>query len=121
MFVAKDKAPYADELEQPVYLDPLARVENAKEKLVFSNKGIQSNQAYTGENARNTAKALASLNKSSKGVGVDVELLSAINLKMKLLLKETSLLVKLNTVPRLLVHKLHSLVLGQPKKLFSKL
>lgn len=81
MFVAKDKAPYADELEQPVYLDPLARVENAKEKLVFSNKGIQSNQAYTGENARNTAKALASLNKSSKGVGVDVELLSAINLE----------------------------------------
>jgi fatty acid synthase subunit alpha len=81
MFVAKDKAPYADELEQPVYLDPLARVENAKEKLAFSNKGIQSNQAYAGENARTTAKALAALNKSSKGVGVDVELLSELNLE----------------------------------------
>ena len=30
MFVAKDKAPYSDELEQPVYLDPLARVEETR-------------------------------------------------------------------------------------------
>nr|P43098.1 RecName: Full=Fatty acid synthase subunit alpha; Includes: RecName: Full=Acyl carrier; Includes: RecName: Full=3-oxoacyl-[acyl-carrier-protein] reductase; AltName: Full=Beta-ketoacyl reductase; Includes: RecName: Full=3-oxoacyl-[acyl-carrier-protein] synthase; AltName: Full=Beta-ketoacyl synthase [Candida albicans]AAA34345.1 fatty acid synthase alpha subunit [Candida albicans] len=80
MFVAKDKAPYSDELEQPVYLDPLARVEENKKKLVFSDKTIQSNQSYVGEVAQKTAKALSTLNKSSKGVGVDVELLSAINI-----------------------------------------
>ncbi|CAK9439069.1 uncharacterized protein LODBEIA_P32930 [Lodderomyces beijingensis] len=82
LFRAKDKAPYADELEQPVYLDPLARVEQQQKKkntFEFSAKNIQS-KAYVGEVARKTAEALASLNKSSKGVGVDVELLSAINL-----------------------------------------
>ena len=52
MFVAKDKAPYSDELEQPVYLDPLARVEENKKKLVFSDKTIQSNQSYVGEVAQ---------------------------------------------------------------------
>ncbi|CAI5758609.1 unnamed protein product [Candida verbasci] len=80
MFVAKDKPPYGDELEQPVYLDPLARVEESKNHdLVFSKKGIQS-KTYIGEVAKNTAKALSSLNKSSKGVGVDVELLSELNI-----------------------------------------
>ncbi|EAZ62811.2 Fatty acid synthase subunit alpha Includes: Acyl carrier 3-oxoacyl-[acyl-carrier-protein] reductase (Beta-ketoacyl reductase) 3-oxoacyl-[acyl-carrier-protein] synthase (Beta-ketoacyl synthase) [Scheffersomyces stipitis CBS 6054] len=81
MFVAKDKAPYDDDLEQPVYLDPLARVEDNKKSLTFSKKGIQSNKAYVGSVADATAKALSTLNKSSKGVGVDVELLSAINLE----------------------------------------
>lgn len=80
MFVAKDKAPYSDDLEQPVYLDPLARVEEAKKQLVFTNKGVQSNKSYVSDVANNTAKALTQLNKSSRGVGVDVELLSSINL-----------------------------------------
>lgn len=82
IFVAKDKAPFTDELEQPVYLDPLVRVEESKEKkLVFTKKGVQSNKSYISSVADSTAKALANLNKGSKGVGVDVELLSAINLE----------------------------------------
>ncbi|KAI5966986.1 FAS2 [Candida pseudojiufengensis] len=80
MFVAKDKAPYGDELEQPVYLDPLARVEKTKSELKFSSKGIQSNKSYISEISNKTAKALSTLNKTSKGVGVDVELLSELNL-----------------------------------------
>ncbi|KAI5952755.1 FAS2 [Candida jiufengensis] len=78
MFVAKDKAPYDDELEQPVYLDPLARVNDAKK---FVAKDIQSNRTYVSEISQKTAKALSELNKSSKGVGVDVELLSELNLE----------------------------------------
>lgn len=81
MFKAKDKAPYGDDLEQPVYLDPLARVEESKNGLVFSKNGIQSEKAYVSNNAASTAKALASLNNGSKGVGVDVELLSELNLE----------------------------------------
>lgn len=81
MFVAKDKAPYADELEQPVYLDPLARVEESKTGLVFSKKGVQSNKSYVSSISDATSKALSSLNKGSKGVGVDVELLSSLNLE----------------------------------------
>ena len=81
MFVAKDKPPYADELEQPVYLDPLARVEESKTGLVFNKKGIQSDKSYVSSVADATSKALAGLNKSSKGVGVDVEVISALNLE----------------------------------------
>ncbi|GEQ68095.1 hypothetical protein JCM33374_g1762, partial [Metschnikowia sp. JCM 33374] len=81
MFVAKDKPPYADELEQPVYLDPLARVEQSKAGLVFSKKGVQSDKSYVSKVADATSKALTGLNKSSKGVGVDVEMISALNLE----------------------------------------
>lgn len=83
MFVAKEHAPYADELEQPVYLDPLARAEVGKSELVFNKKTIQggNSNVYVSKVADSTAKALASLNKSSKGVGVDVELISALNLE----------------------------------------
>ena len=81
MFVAKDKPPYADELEQPVYLDPLARVEESKTGLVFSKKGVQSDKSYVSSVADATSKALTGLNKSSKGVGVDVEVISALNLE----------------------------------------
>lgn len=79
MFVAKDKAPYSDELELPVYLDPLARL--VTETKNFTSKEIQSKESYVGNAARQTAEALTSLNKSSKGVGVDVELLSELNLE----------------------------------------
>lgn len=78
MFVQKNNAPYADELEKVVYLDPLARVEEGKE-FKFSKKSIQSPN-YVSKSTTATAKALASLNKSSKGVGVDVELLTELNL-----------------------------------------
>jgi fatty acid synthase subunit alpha len=82
MFVAKEHAPYSDDLEQPVYLDPLARVDVGKDELSYSKKNIQggTNNAYVGEVADTTSKALSSLNKGSKGVGVDVELLSSLNL-----------------------------------------
>lgn len=81
MFQAKDKPPYADELEQPVYLDPLARVEESKQGLVFSKKGVQSDKSYVSKVSAATSRALSSLNKGTKGVGVDVELLSALNLE----------------------------------------
>lgn len=81
MFKAKDHAPYSDDLEQPVYLDPLARVEESKTGLVFSKKGVQSGKSYVSAASDLTSKALASLNKSTKGVGVDVELLTALNLE----------------------------------------
>ena len=81
LFVAKDKAPYADDLEQLVYLDPLARVEQAKTGTwAFSASEVQSNKNYVSVAADATSQALNALNKGSKGVGVDVELLSALNL-----------------------------------------
>ncbi|CUM67914.1 uncharacterized protein PRCAT00005625001 [Priceomyces carsonii] len=82
MFKAKDKAPYSDDLEQSVYLDPLARVDPIKNnQYSFSKNSIQSKNAYVSEVASSTAKALSTLNKSGKGVGVDVELLSSLNLE----------------------------------------
>lgn len=81
MFVAKDKAPYSDELEQPVYLDPMARIGDSKAGMTFTKKSIQDSKSYVSLVSDSTSKALASLNGSSKGVGVDVELLSAINLE----------------------------------------
>ncbi|CAK9684230.1 unnamed protein product [Candida parapsilosis] len=80
MFVAKDKAPYSDELTMDVYLDPLARVSKTKNEFVFTKKSVQSDKSYVSNIANSTAKALSSLNKSSKGVGVDVELLSELNI-----------------------------------------
>jgi fatty acid synthase subunit alpha len=80
MFVAKDHAPYADELEQPIYLDPLARLDS-KKALAFTKNAVQSDKSYVGTVADATAKAMSNLNGSSKGVGVDVELLTAINLE----------------------------------------
>lgn len=76
MFVPKDKAPYADDMEQPVYLDPLARMEDSSAGLVF--KSAQKN-SYVGAQAAATASALLGLAKGSRGVGVDVELLSLLN------------------------------------------
>lgn len=81
MFKTKDHAPYTDDLEQPVYLDPLVRVEKSKAGLEFNKKAIQSDKSYVSSVSDATSKALSSLNKSSKGVGVDVELLSALNLE----------------------------------------
>ncbi|RKP32294.1 fatty acid synthase subunit alpha reductase [Metschnikowia bicuspidata] len=81
LFVAKKKPPYADDLEQPVYLDPLARVEQAKTGTwAFSASAVQSNKNYVSAAADATSQALSALNKGSKGVGVDVELLSALKL-----------------------------------------
>ncbi|GMF08343.1 unnamed protein product [Ambrosiozyma monospora] len=67
-----------------VYLDPLARVSSDKQNnLVFTNKSIQADAKFVTKSAQETASVLTKLAKSadgsSKGVGVDVELISAIN------------------------------------------
>lgn len=83
IFVSKDKAPYTDEQEQKVYLDPLARVEQSKKddnKLIFQDKEFQRGGKYISEGTLKTAEAMAISQVGSKGVGVDVELISEINI-----------------------------------------
>ncbi|GMM28780.1 trifunctional fatty acid synthase subunit [Martiniozyma asiatica (nom. inval.)] len=83
MFVAKDKAPYTDEQEQRVYLDPLARVESKGDKFLFTDKEFQKNGKYVSSSATETAKVLSNLtaeNAGGKGVGVDVELIAEVNI-----------------------------------------
>ncbi|KAG7914259.1 hypothetical protein KL905_005406 [Ogataea polymorpha] len=84
LFVAKTKAPYTDDLEESVYLDPLARVTATKEnKLTFKESEIQSSK-LSSEFSTETAemlKSMASRLTGEKGVGVDVELLSAVNIE----------------------------------------
>lgn len=85
MFVAKDHAPYTDDQEQSVYLDPLARVSLDKDnKYVFTDKELQREGKYISNTAAKTADVLSSLTKEqvgSKGVGVDVELIAEINIE----------------------------------------
>lgn len=78
MFVQKNQAPFADDLEKTVYLDPLARVDGGA-GLRFSPTTLATT-TYVGESAATTARALAALNQSRKGVGVDVELVTALNI-----------------------------------------
>lgn len=85
MFQAKDKAPYAAELEQEVYLDPLVRVHQNEdtEQYSFNAKDLASS-AFVKDSHKDTAKVLANLTSqvsgSGKNVGVDVEAISAINI-----------------------------------------
>ncbi len=81
LFSAKEHAPYSDELEQPVYLDPLTRVTPDKTgSLIYTQPNVQKSGAYL---AQQTGKVVESLTESSSGknVGVDVELISAINIE----------------------------------------
>lgn len=84
MFKAKDHAPYSDDQEQKVYLDPLARVTADKQNVyTFKDNELQRSGKYVSESASKTASVLANLTKEqvgSKGVGVDVELISEINI-----------------------------------------
>ncbi|ONH68727.1 Fatty acid synthase subunit alpha [Cyberlindnera fabianii] len=83
LFKAKDHAPYADELQNPVYLDPLARVSKTKTgELGYNNKSIQGD-SYVSKASKETSKVLSSLTADvgAKNVGVDVELISAINVE----------------------------------------
>ncbi|KAF7722190.1 3-oxoacyl-[acyl-carrier-protein] synthase [Apophysomyces ossiformis] len=80
----KDAAPYTDELEHKVYLNPRARAEYSKEKRtwVFNAKSVTADAAVQGD-AEGTQSILASLAEQQagkKGVGVDVELNSAVNI-----------------------------------------
>lgn len=85
MFVAKDKAPYQDDQEVSVYLNPLARVDHDKKSdtLTFNQRKIQ--QAKFSPSTGHTEDVLKSLTSqagaSSTNVGVDVELLDAVNIE----------------------------------------
>lgn len=83
LFQTKEHAPYSEELQNPVYLDPLTRVSKAKSgELEYSSKGIQSD-TYVSLSSKDTSKVLSSLSSEAtagaKNVGVDVELISSIN------------------------------------------
>lgn len=80
LFAAKENPPYSKDIESDVILDPLARAENVKGQYNYSKKSIQAGGNYVSEIASSTGSSLSELNKSSKGVGVDVELLSSLNL-----------------------------------------
>lgn len=80
LFVAKDDPPYTEEQEQTVYLDPLARVASKGKTYEFKTASLQKKGQYVSSFSTKTAQMLESLNgSSSKGVGVDVELISAVN------------------------------------------
>ncbi|KAG0669283.1 3-oxoacyl-[acyl-carrier-protein] synthase [Maudiozyma exigua] len=91
LFVSKEHAPYTDELEAPVYLDPLARVSHCKKdnnNLIFTKKAIQNEISYDGKGCVETAKILTGLtadalsgNSPNTSVGVDSELISSINIE----------------------------------------
>ncbi|CCF58716.1 hypothetical protein KAFR_0F01200 [Kazachstania africana CBS 2517] len=91
LFVSKEHAPYTDELEESVYLDPLARVTpNVKESnnLVFTSKSIQNADTLTKDlQNKQTASLVNELtkealsNNANSGVGVDVELIQSINIE----------------------------------------
>ncbi len=85
LFKAKDKAPYDDDLQNPVYLDPLARVAPAKSgNLEYASKSIQSAESFVSASSKDTSKVLGELSSKvagSKNVGVDVELISSINVE----------------------------------------
>ncbi|KAH3666371.1 hypothetical protein OGAPHI_003550 [Ogataea philodendri] len=83
LFVAKSKPPYSEDLESSVYLDPLARVSlNKEKKLAFDASDIQASLKGS-ETTSETSKIIADMANGltgGKGVGVDVELLSCINI-----------------------------------------
>ncbi|CAI1780489.1 hypothetical protein SEUBUCD646_0P00590 [Saccharomyces eubayanus] len=85
LFVSKEHAPYTDDLEENVYLDPLARVSKDKVgSLTFNAKGIQNKDSYMTTSAVETAKILETMTKekaANGGVGVDVELITSINVE----------------------------------------
>lgn len=84
MFVAKEHAPYTDDQEQQVYLDPLARVSlNKTNELIFTDAELQREGKFISDSSNKTASILSSLTSKTvgnKGVGVDVELISEINI-----------------------------------------
>lgn len=87
LFVAKEHAPYADELEQPVYLDPLARVaaDGKTGALVFDKKALSQPSSFVSDANAKTAEVVSQLAQQTAagnvGVGVDVELIEAINVE----------------------------------------
>ena len=87
LFVSKEHAPYSDELEESVYLDPLARVSQDKKdgSLTFNSGSIQNKNTYASASNRETAAIVRELTKevanTKTNVGVDVELITSINVE----------------------------------------
>lgn len=86
LFAAKDKAPYTDDQEQEVYLNPLARVSQDKKSkaLVFAKKIALASPNVNHED--HTQQVLGKMTSSltagsSANVGVDAEDVSAINIE----------------------------------------
>ncbi|CAO3634037.1 unnamed protein product [Cunninghamella blakesleeana] len=80
----KDAAPYSDDLEYTVYLNPNARAQYSKEKKtwVFDAKSANASAISTGdaEATKQVLSSLAEQQAGKKGVGVDVELTSSVNI-----------------------------------------
>ena len=81
----KDAPPYTDELEHKVYLNPNARADydKVKKTWVFDAKNAAQNAPLQGD-VSSTQSVLASLAEQQagkKGVGVDVELCSSVNVE----------------------------------------
>ena len=81
----KDAPPYTDELEHKVYLNPNARADydKVKKTWVFDAKNAAQNAPLQGD-VSSTQSVLASLAEQQagkKGVGVDVELCSSVNIE----------------------------------------
>ncbi|KAH3679473.1 hypothetical protein WICMUC_000963 [Wickerhamomyces mucosus] len=88
LFQAKDNAPYSDELQNPVYLDPLARVVKSK-KGDLEFKSVQDKDSLVTKSSKATSRLLLELssNSGAKNVGVDTELISSINIDNKTFLE----------------------------------
>ena len=93
MFVAKAHPPYTDSQEQQVYLDPLARVsQDNQDRYSFDDDALQKSSMYVSSTATKTAGMLSDLLQArgahpSAGVGVDVEMISAINTDSRLFIE----------------------------------
>ncbi|KAH3901382.1 uncharacterized protein SCDLUD_002874 [Saccharomycodes ludwigii] len=68
LFVAKEKAPYPDTLQEKVYLNPLARVTlNEDNELIFEEQTVGNDQDYDSKNASQTTKMVSDLINATKG------------------------------------------------------
>jgi len=82
IFKSKEHAPYTDELEQKVYLDPSVRVtqitDASKSKLPIEGEGyvFAAKDVQKKVEAKETIKVLSNLVGDAKNVGVDVEFIS---------------------------------------------
>jgi phosphopantetheine--protein transferase-like protein len=79
----KDAPPYSDELEHTVYLNPNARAQYSKEKKTWTFDAKSANAAAISTGDADATKqvllSLAQQQAGTKGVGVDVELTSSVN------------------------------------------
>ncbi|KAI9292989.1 fatty acid synthase [Neoconidiobolus thromboides FSU 785] len=80
----KNEAPYSNELESQVYLNPVARASYDKSKKSYRFTDAKSKVQVPTTDAELTQNILSSIQTidgtNEKGVGVDVELISAINI-----------------------------------------